>query len=88
MTVSSSTTTINLPVLKHNTSGEAVRFLQQILICYGYMTSDYFDAKFNQVTEDAVKAFQYNHGLLVDGVVGNNTWRALGNACSIYRNNK
>ncbi|HEY9853503.1 MAG TPA: peptidoglycan-binding domain-containing protein [Leptolyngbyaceae cyanobacterium] len=86
MTVSNSITTINMPVLKRNTSGEAVRFLQQILICYGYMTSDYFDSKFNQVTEDAVKAFQYSRGLNVDGIVGNNTWRALGDFCSIRFN--
>ncbi|MGA9382226.1 MAG: peptidoglycan-binding domain-containing protein [Phormidium sp.] len=76
------TTTLNMPVLQAGTSGEAVRFLQQLLICYGYMTSDNFNANFNEVTKSAVKSFQANHGLKADGVVGKMTWRALGDACA------
>ncbi|MFB2877959.1 peptidoglycan-binding domain-containing protein [Floridanema aerugineum] len=75
-------TTINMPVLQSGTSGEAVRFLQQLLICYGYMTSDYFNANFNEVTKSAVKNFQANHSLKADGIVGKMTWRALGDACA------
>lgn len=76
------TTTINMPVLQSGTSGEAVRFLQQLLICYGYMTSDYFDAKFNAATKSAVQDFQAYRNLKADGVVGQMTWRALGDACA------
>ena len=85
MTVSNQVTnsTITMPVLKINNSGEAVRFLQQILICYGYLNADSFDAKFGAVTEKAVKNFQQDYQLLADGVVGEKTWRALGSACRI-----
>ncbi|MBE9223885.1 peptidoglycan-binding protein [Phormidium sp. LEGE 05292] len=72
-------TTINMPVLQKGTSGEAVRFLQQVLIAIKYQ-KDHFDAQFNAETESAVKNFQKAHGLKVDGIVGPKTWRALGDA--------
>lgn len=36
------------------------------------------DGIFGRLTEEAVKEFQKSNGLTVDGIVGNNTWRALG----------
>ena len=72
-------TAINMPVLKLGDSGEAVRFLEQLLICYGYPNS--FNAQFDADTKKAVEAFQKAQKLTVDGVVGKNTWRALGSAC-------
>ena len=73
-------TAIAMPVLKRNNTGEAVRFLQQLLIATHYLTSDAFDAKFNATTEEAVKYFQANNNLKPDGIVGDKTWRALGAA--------
>lgn len=74
------TTTINIsmPTLKVGTSGEAVRFLQQVLIALGYQIP--FDAVFGIKTQKAVEKFQKSHGLVVDGIVGLKTWRALGDA--------
>jgi peptidoglycan hydrolase-like protein with peptidoglycan-binding domain len=74
-------TGINMPVLKNGDAGEAVRFLEQLLICYGYLSKNEFDAKFDADTKKAVEAFQKAQKLTVDGVVGKNTWRALGAAC-------
>jgi peptidoglycan hydrolase-like protein with peptidoglycan-binding domain len=69
--------------------GEAVRFLQQLLLGYteitGY-TNDSFDGEFNQETEDAVKAFQRNSGLQDDGEVGPLTWTKLFEGSSIRCN--
>ena len=77
----------HLPVLKKGTAGEAVRFLQQFLICYmGY--SLVFDGQFGSQTEQAVRNFQsdYNYFgksnpdyLIVDGIVAKETYRAIGN---------
>ena len=77
----------HLPVLKKGKAGEAVRFLQQFLICYmGYNLL--FDGQFGSQTEGAVRDFQsyYNHldksnpnYLIVDGIVGKETYRAIGN---------
>lgn len=67
---------VSLPVLKIGHAGEAVRFLQQRLIAFGYAIS--FNGQFGFQTDAAVKHFQsYYGGLLVDGVVGAKTWRAL-----------
>ncbi|MBE9223886.1 peptidoglycan-binding protein [Phormidium sp. LEGE 05292] len=80
MQTTNETTTINisLPVLKIGTSGEAVRFLQQVLIALGYQIS--FDAVFGTETQKVVKNFQAEGDLADDGIVGPKTWRALGEA--------
>ncbi|NEO63237.1 MAG: peptidoglycan-binding protein [Moorea sp. SIO4G2] len=77
----------HLPVLKKGTAGEAVRFLQQFLNCYtGYYLL--IDGQFGSQTEQAVRDFQsdYNYFdksnpdyLIVDGIVGKETYRAIGN---------
>jgi peptidoglycan hydrolase-like protein with peptidoglycan-binding domain len=67
---------IELPVLKIGVAGEAVRFLQQRLLAYGYHIQ--FTGQFGPQIDEAVKDFQYRYGgLLIDGVVGVQTWRAL-----------
>jgi peptidoglycan hydrolase-like protein with peptidoglycan-binding domain len=67
---------IELPVLKIGVAGEAVRFLQQRLLAYGYHIQ--FTGQFGPQLDEAVKDFQYRYGgLLIDGVVGVQTWRAL-----------
>ena len=50
--------------------------LQAFLICRGYDTGG-FDGIFGYQTEQAVKAFQQNSGLYVDGVAGKETFAKL-----------
>jgi peptidoglycan hydrolase-like protein with peptidoglycan-binding domain len=71
----------NLPTLVSGNSGEAVRLLQQLLLAAGYFVD--FNARFDSFTLQAVRDFQASEGLVVDGIVGPQTWRALG-ACA-YR---
>ncbi|NJM72332.1 MAG: peptidoglycan-binding protein [Scytonema sp. RU_4_4] len=69
--------TNDLPRLQNGSKSEGVRFLQQLLILrYGYDID--FNADFGNGTERAVRDFQENHNLTSDGIVGINTWRALG----------
>jgi len=70
-----STTRRNLPTLRFGNSGLAVRALQRLLIAKGYAIR--VDGNFGALTETAVKAFQDQRNLLVDGVVGPNTWYSL-----------
>lgn len=56
--------------IKFGDKGENVKKVQQIL---GIKD----DGIFGPITEKAVKTFQKNHGLLVDGIVGPNTWREM-----------
>ena len=79
--IDSAAASINLPILKLNDSGEAVRLLEQLLICYAYLNPKEFDGKFDGDTKKAVETFQKDRKLTVDGVVGQLTWRALGSAC-------
>lgn len=50
---------------------------QSILIHLGYLGAGEDDEIFGAITEAAVKAFQKAMGLLVDGVIGPETWAAL-----------
>ena len=73
----------NLPTLRRGSKGEYVKQLQVLLLCEGYGdlladdTQNPMDGIFGQRTEKAVKAFQKDHGLTVDGIVGKKTWAAL-----------
>ena len=66
----------SLPVIQRNQKGEAVRFLQQLLLGYGFVKVE-FQSEFDQRTENAVRNFQEQRNLSVDGIVGVNTWNAL-----------
>lgn len=70
---------IELDILKNGSAGEQVETLQRLLSTYGYKlgSKNPFDGKFGKMTEDAVKAFQKDNGLFVDGVVGKKTWAKL-----------
>lgn len=57
-------------VLREGASGESVRYLQKLLDIKS-------DGWFGAETTKAVKAFQTEAGLTVDGVVGRRTWIAL-----------
>jgi peptidoglycan hydrolase-like protein with peptidoglycan-binding domain len=61
------------PLLKKGSTGDAVRQLQQALKDLGYDPGD-VDGQFGSNTESAVKAFQRDRGLTVDGIVGDITW--------------
>ncbi|MEO1560893.1 MAG: peptidoglycan-binding domain-containing protein [Cyanobacteria bacterium J06632_19] len=64
-----------LPNLSYGNSGVSVRVLQRLLLTNGYRIR--IDGNFGALTETAVKAFQSNRNLIVDGVVGQQTWREL-----------
>jgi len=68
--VSTYTPTEKLPFRKGMFS-ESIKSIQQKL---GGLT---IDGKFGSKTEASVKAFQRANRLVVDGIVGKNTWRAL-----------
>ncbi|MCL6549109.1 MAG: peptidoglycan-binding protein, partial [Alicyclobacillus sp.] len=67
-------------LLHRGERSEIVRVLQQWLADAGFPASGDPDGCFGQGTESAVRAFQQNAGLVVDGVVGPVTWAALGQA--------
>jgi peptidoglycan hydrolase-like protein with peptidoglycan-binding domain len=65
------------PLLKKGLRGGPVRELQDRLRALGFDPGA-TDGDFGPNTEGAVKAFQAAKGLEVDGVVGPQTWKALG----------
>jgi hypothetical protein len=66
---------LDLPNLYFGDSGIAVRILQRLLIYNGYRIR--VDGIFGGLTEIAVKSFQYRRSLIVDGIVGQQTWSEL-----------
>ncbi|MGP5563720.1 peptidoglycan-binding protein [Vreelandella alkaliphila] len=60
-------------ILRRGDTGKAVRKLQRNL---GF-TGDDVDGLFGPATQRSVRSFQKSRELLVDGVVGRNTWGAL-----------
>ena len=69
------------PTLRRGSKGKYVTLAQTELINKGYSCgSTGADGDFGKNTEAAVKAFQKDHGLTVDGVIGQNTWNALDGA--------
>ena len=66
------------PTLRKGDAGPYVTLAQTELINRGYDLGGYgADGKFGQKTEDAVKAFQRDWGLVQDGIVGPKTWAML-----------
>lgn len=61
------------PTLKKGSTGNPVRRLQKRLTLGGWDTGG-VDGVFGSSTETAVKTFQGDNGLTVDGIVGPNTW--------------
>jgi peptidoglycan hydrolase-like protein with peptidoglycan-binding domain len=64
-----------LPTIRFGSSGLTVRILQRLLVGHGYGLR--VDGAFGPLTEAAVKAFQNRRNILVDGIVGQRTWREL-----------
>ena len=75
-TASAGTVTITLPVLTRGSTGVCVQALQAILTGLGYDPHG-VDGSFGPGCQAAVKRYQQDHGLTVDGTVGPATWRAL-----------
>jgi len=63
----------DMPQIKRGSKGKAVKVLQVIL---GGLD---IDGSFGPATQASVLAFQKNHGLEADGIVGPRTWKALFN---------
>lgn len=57
-------------LLKRGSRGEDVKAVQAALHCYP-------DGIFGELTEEAVKDWQEEHGLGVDGIVGRLTWDSI-----------
>ena len=75
---------VNKTIRKGN-KGDLVKQCQQLLKDRGYdLGICGVDGDFGVATEKAVKAFQKDHGLKVDGVVGESTWAALQTAEEYY----
>ncbi len=74
----SNTTTIELPVLGISTKCAAVKALQILLIGYGYSCGKTgADGDFGNSTYKALKNFQKDKGLTVDGCCSGKTWSKL-----------
>lgn len=69
-------TMVKVSVLKRKCKGEAVVALQCVLTGLDYYTGE-IDGSFGGQTDRAVKEFQKDAGLEVDGIVGSATWTAL-----------
>lgn len=64
--------------LKKGSEGDDVKELQEKLIALGYDLGKYgADGDFGSATLTAVKAFQKDHGLTVDGIFGKKSYAAL-----------
>ena len=70
--------TTDKPTLRRGSTGEYVTLLQTKLIQMGYdCGATGADGKYGDKTVAAVKAFQRDSGLTVDGICGKNTWSAI-----------
>ena len=67
----------NGPTISIGSTGRDVRRLQRIFVMTKVLTHGDITGNFDSTTEQAVKDFQQDAGLTVDGVVGPNTWQAL-----------
>ncbi len=68
------------PRLKLNSTGPAVRFLQQLLQQAGYYKGT-IDGQYDARTRRAVRRFQRDKGLPVTGRMDRDTWEAMGVRC-------
>ena len=64
--------------LRRGAKGEAVKALQEGLICYGVLKAGGADGSFGPGTESAVKQAQEAEGLIVDGIAWPQTQAVLG----------
>jgi len=68
----------SLPTLRKGSKGDAVREAQEALMAAGYdVGKTGADGIFGGETLSAVRAFQHDHGLSPDGIIGAATWAEL-----------
>lgn len=68
-------------MLKKRMINDYVKELQTILVALGYdVGKTGIDGNFGSKTQQAVRNFQKDKNLKVDGIVGKATWKALGAA--------
>lgn len=65
----------NYPLLRQGDRGNFVMLLQFMLTRYGYNVA--VDGVFGPATLAAVRRYQTDNSLAIDGIVGQNTWRNL-----------
>ena len=65
------------PDLGVGSSGEAVRAVQTLLLALGYLEEMPDEANYDEPTRKAVVAYQADHNIIPDGVVGAETWAAF-----------
>ncbi|WP_404348126.1 peptidoglycan-binding protein [Phycicoccus jejuensis] len=73
--VGTNTWTALVVTVRSGSSGDAVRAVQTCLSAKGFAAS--VDGVFGSGTDSAVRSFQSSRSLVVDGVVGSDTWQAL-----------
>lgn len=75
---SNSESGLTLPMLKKGAKGSPVKAMQILLIGYGYSCGSYgADGSFGGATDNALRAYQKDKGLAVDGYCGPATWSSL-----------
>lgn len=62
--------------IRRGSKGADVLYLQKRLVAKGYYVGE-IDSDFGKQTENAVKAYQDEHGLVTDGIVGAKTWASI-----------
>ncbi|MDD7006048.1 MAG: peptidoglycan-binding protein [Lactobacillus johnsonii] len=73
-----STPTMTTAILRKGSTGPEVKSLQKKLLQIGYYLGSYgADGDYGSGTEAAVRAFQKDHGLTIDGIVGTATQEAI-----------
>jgi peptidoglycan hydrolase-like protein with peptidoglycan-binding domain len=65
------------PTVKEGSDGVTVKLAQQLVTEFGYDPGP-VDGAFGPRTDKAVRQFQSDFGLTVDGIVGPKTWAMLG----------
>lgn len=67
-----------MPMVKKGSRGENVKFMQSAIITLGYYCGSYgADGDFGAKTDAAVREFQKDNRLVVDGIVGIKTWAKI-----------
>lgn len=75
------------PTLSKGSKGQDVKDLQQMLMARGYALPRFgADGDFGSETDAAVRAYQRDHKLEVDGIVGPLTWAELQKTQSVISN--